>query len=124
MLQRTSSDRRPLAAHTWAKDAHGFYVEPRWCSERLFELETFIGTIWDPCCGFGHIADAAYALGHQMIATDLVDRGYHRFDGISNFLRGERRVENIVCNPPYQDCRAFVHQALTKACNQKGRDDL
>ena len=29
MLKRT--DRRPLLAHVWTKDPHGFYIEPEWC---------------------------------------------------------------------------------------------
>ena len=27
---------KPLDAHVWRKEADGFYVEPEWCSERLF----------------------------------------------------------------------------------------
>jgi len=103
---------RPLGAHVWTRDALGFYVEPRWCTERLFEVEMFSGRVWDPCCGFGHTADAAYAAGHGVIATDLIDRGYRRFNGTGDFLCSERRVENIVCNPPYSVCYDFVHQAL------------
>jgi hypothetical protein len=74
MLKRT--DRRPLNAHIWAKDPLGFYVEPEWCPRRLFEVEPFVGNITDPACGIGRIADAGRAAGYDIIATDLVDRGY------------------------------------------------
>jgi hypothetical protein len=39
---------RPLGAHIWRKEANGFYVEPGWCSNRLFAAERFTGTIWPP----------------------------------------------------------------------------
>jgi|SRR6516225_9194568 hypothetical protein len=113
MLKRT--DRRPLLAHVWTKDPHGFYIEPEWCSRRLFEVERFDGVIKDPACGIGRITDAARTAGYSVIATDLVDRGYPQFDGVEDFLRSERRVDNIVCNPPYHICRAFAEHALKLA---------
>jgi hypothetical protein len=105
-------DQRALHAHIWIKDPDGFYVEPCWCGEQLFALERFDGRIHDPACGLGRIADAARAAGHKVIATDLVDRGYPQFDGVEDFLHSERRVDNIVCNPPYNICRAFAEHAL------------
>ena len=42
---------RLRASHIWDKEKLGFYVDPQWVSERLFEVEKFIGSIWDPCCG-------------------------------------------------------------------------
>src|SRR6516162_1311069 len=99
MLKRT--DRRPLLAHVWAKDPHGFYIEPEWCARRLLEVERFDGVIKDPACGIGRIADVARSAGHRVIATDLVDRGYLQFNGAEDFLCSERRVDNIICNPPY-----------------------
>jgi hypothetical protein len=113
MLNRVATvDQRPRASHIWLKDALGFYVEPAWCSTRLFEVESFVGEIWDPCCGFGNVAEAARAAGYRVTATDLVDRGYQRLDGVIDFLRCERRVGNVACNPPYDLCRDFVRQAL------------
>jgi len=113
MLKRT--DHRPLLAHVWAKDPHGFYIEPYWCGERLFAVERFDGRIHDPACGLGRIADTARTAGYNVIATDLVDRGYPQIDGAEDFLRSERHVDNIVCNPPYNICRAFAEHALKLA---------
>jgi hypothetical protein len=108
-------DQRPRASHIWPKDPLGFYVEPAWCSKRLFEVEPFTDPITEPCCGFGRIAESARAAGYSVIATDLIDRGYPRFDGIADFLQCNGRVANIVCNPPYDLCRAFVEHALKVA---------
>jgi len=109
------SDHRPLAAHIWIKEPDGFYVEPQWVDERLFDVEPFVGTIMDPACGTGRIIDAARAIGYQTIATDIVDRGYEHFDGIADFLCRDRRVANIVCNPPYFISREFALHALRLA---------
>jgi hypothetical protein len=108
-------NRRPLAAHIWTKDPHGFYVEPQWVNKRLFAAEMFAGTIWDPACGIGRIPDAAQRAGYHTIATDIVDRGYPGFDGLVDFLQSDRRVDNIVTNPPYRDSRAFALHALKLA---------
>jgi hypothetical protein len=115
MLQRTSANRRPLAAHVWDKEPLGFYIEPAWVDEQLFAVETFDGVIWHPACGTGRIPDAAQRAGYQTIATDIVDRNYPGFDGLADFLQSDRRTDNVVCNPPYQDCRAFALHALKLA---------
>jgi len=111
----TLSDRRPLAAHVWAKDPDGFYVEPFWVDKRLFEVERFSGEICDPCAGIGRTADAAHAAGYRVTATDLVDRDYPKLNGVADFLCSGRYVENVVCNPPYHICRAFAEHALKLA---------
>jgi len=41
------SDHRPLGAHIWDREPDGFYVEPFWVSERLFEVEKFTTSVWD-----------------------------------------------------------------------------
>jgi len=64
-----------LAAHVWDREANEHYVEPEWCSQRLFEEERFYGGVWDPCCGFGRIPDSAKAYG-PIYASDLIERGY------------------------------------------------
>jgi hypothetical protein len=53
---------KPLDAHVWRKEADGFYVEPEWCSERLFAAEQFAGSVWDPACGTGRVPEAGGAL--------------------------------------------------------------
>jgi hypothetical protein len=107
------SDHRPLGAHIWDKEPDGFYVEPSWVGERLFEVEKFDGTIWDPACGTGRVAEAARRAGYPTIATDIVDRGYPHFDGQIDFFNCERMpAANICCNPPFNVCDRFVRRAL------------
>jgi hypothetical protein len=113
VFRSSNFDRRPLAAHAWAREEYGFYVEPEWCSQRLFEVEEFAGAVWDPSCGTGRIAEAARLAGYTTRATDLNDRGYQHFDGCLDFLRCDQpRAKNVVCNPPFDKCEQFVHRAL------------
>jgi hypothetical protein len=67
---------RKINAHAWDRSDKDWYVEPSWCSRRLFEEEKFKGPIWDPACGFGTIPESARAIVDQVYATDIVDRGY------------------------------------------------
>lgn len=106
---------KKLDAHLWEREANEHYVEPEWCSQRLFEEEQFYAPVWDPCCGFGRIPEAAKAAGIDMVAaTDLVDRGYEpglagpRFD----FLDATTASGSIVCNPPFDIAPKFALHAL------------
>lgn len=102
---------RKRDSHLWARDPHDWYVEPEWCSERLFAVEKFQGTIWDPACGTGRIVRAARAAGNYADGADLIARG--EFLGGFDFMEGayERRA-NIVCNPPFKIAVKFVQRAL------------
>lgn len=107
---------RKLEAHIWAREQHEHYVEPEWCSKRLFEVESFKGVTYDPCCGFGRIAENLLASGHQMMASDIVDRGYPPYGHVpTDFLQCTTPVENVVCNPPFDVFRRFAEHALTVA---------
>jgi hypothetical protein len=84
------------------------YVEPEWCSRRLFEVEQFPGPVWDPFAGWGRVVEAARAAGHLAHATDIADRGYAQLDGIQDFLEVDHldRDISIVGNPPFTDAIA------------------
>lgn len=108
---------RKLDAHIWDREANDHYVEPRWCSERLFQVEPFEGVIWDPACGFGTICESAFAAGYPILASDICDRGYVRGtpSRIADFATLDDPVDNIVTNPPFDAARQFAFHALTLA---------
>jgi hypothetical protein len=98
-------------SHIFERAENDWYVEAAWCAERLFEVETFPGTVWDPACGGGTIPEAARRAGYTVHASDIVDRGYrdaYRLD----FLRSEARHASIVTNPPFNKAGQFVRHAL------------
>jgi len=103
----------PVKSHSWQREANEHYVEPFWCSERLFAEEKFEGTIWDPCCGFGRIPDSAKNAGLEAYASDIVDRGYRDIALVRDFLNFTiTRGPNIVCNPPFNIAGRFAGHAL------------
>jgi hypothetical protein len=99
----------------WKREADDWYVEPEWCSRRLFAAEKFEGGIWDPACGGGTIVRSALAAGMQeSIGSDLVDRGWtDQLTG--DFLDYEPdgfAPPNIASNPPFKIAERFVAKAL------------
>ena len=101
---------KPRLSHIWDREANEHYVEPSWCSERLFQVEKFDGAIHDPCCGFGTIPKAAIRAGYLATGDDLVDRGYA---GCRDFFVVSGAHDNIVCNPPFNIAKEFTEHALT-----------
>lgn len=106
------------ASHIFPKAKNGFYVEPSWCSQRLFERERFIGTVWDPACGWGTITDAAKAKGYKVLGSDLIDRRRHHLKrGFfkHDFLNGVPVIHppkfSIVVNPPFDHVEEFARRA-------------
>jgi hypothetical protein len=112
LMDATNLATRPLNAHVWEREADEHYVEPEWCSERLFAVEEFVGAVWDPACGFGRIPRAAAKAGLPTHASDLMDRGYgYQCD----FLKSGTQQPNIVTNPPFNIAREFALRALKLA---------
>ena len=107
---------RERRSHLWERETNEHYVEPAWCSERLFQVEAFDGAVHDPCCGFGTIPEAARRAGLAASASDLIDRGY-RGAGIEDFFASMQQYDNIVCNPPFDRpiFKPFVLHALKLA---------
>jgi len=106
--------KRPENSHIWDREQHEHYVEPEWCSRRLFEVEDFdrSGVMLDPCCGFGRIPTAA------MLAGDIVDRGFDQIDRIGNFFDDVPQVASVVCNPPFDQFKKFALRSLQVATSK------
>jgi hypothetical protein len=120
---------KPRRTHIFARDAYGHYVEPAWCSARLFAAESFGAPgalVFDPACGWGRILRAAKAAGYTTVGSDVVDRrgDPHAFSQFSfticNFLTNTpvRSVWAIVSNPPFDHVREFCERALDVATHK------
>lgn len=120
---RTSGDEADSAARVGRAYVHGctpdpvnrqkddFYPTPPIATRALLGVETFDGPIWECACGDGAISKILEAIGHSVISTDLVDRGYGtpRIDFLMEY---QARAPNIVTNPPFKFAREFVNNAL------------
>jgi hypothetical protein len=118
---------RKRESHLWSRDPDDFYVEPEWCSQRLFEVERFERDVWDPACGLCRIVQSASDAGLMAAGSDKVKR--HPAALIADFMDedwapgpyGDEGPAHIVCNPPFGLCDpssdhpGFVELALERA---------
>ena len=125
MTPNTAATRRMTGAHTdpnTPRAEHDFYATAPFVTEALLGVLPTIGLrladfILEPHVGQGGIANVLKAAGYEVLAWDLIDRGYPGVR-VHNFLnmRGLRPVGgamSIVMNPPYGDAAAHVATALT-----------
>lgn len=113
-MSETLDIKRVENSHIWEREEHEHYVEPEWCSRRLFQVEKFDGTIDEPCCGFGRIAESAKHAGYRVRARDIVDRGYPGCE-VQDFLTCGDTMDNVVANPPFDIFQQFAERALRTA---------
>lgn len=116
---------RKRESSLWAREPNDWYVEPEWCSRRLFEQEKFEGAICDPACGGGNILNAAKAAGYQSFGFDKVKRSdwcvWEKDFLAPEWAESTWQPENIVSNPPFRLCDpkdgrpGFVELALRRA---------
>ena len=106
---------KELKAHLWERHPEDFYVEPQWCSQRLFSNVAFSGPVYDPACGLGRIVQAARDAGYGCVGSDIVSRSSYCF-AIEDFLvyRGKSH-DCIVSNPPFGIAAIFAEKALSVA---------
>ena len=94
-----------------------YYATDPKALELLLEVEDFSKNVWECACGGGHLCDVLKKQGHNVKATDIVDRGC---DGvqIKDFLSITKEELNsevqrdIITNPPYVLAKEFVQHAL------------
>lgn len=80
-------------------------------------LESALGSdiphkVWEPACGEGHLSKRLEEFGHDVVSTDLIDRGY---GSVQDFLSSDKMPEGCECiitNPPYKYATEFVLHSL------------
>ena len=100
-------------AKAYERSDDEWYVEPQWCSLRLFQEERFTGNIYDPCCGMGTIVVSALMAGFTAYGSDLKDRGWDSTP--QDFFVHHSLHDNIVCNPPFDIVPEFAQHALKRS---------
>ena len=99
-----------------------FYPTPPEATRAFLAAEQFDGSIWEPACGQGAIAEVCETAGYEVVATDLANYGYGEA-GV-DFLKCEMpRAKHIVTNPPYGNGLAdrFIRQALQLTAKTGGK---
>jgi len=96
-------------AHLWERHPQDFYVDPDWCSRRLFDEERFHGWRHDPFCGGMSIVRASLLDSKSKITfSDIAppeargkpENTWHPRD----YLADSHTYRNIVSNPPFSLC--------------------
>lgn len=94
-----------------------FYATNPISTKALLEVENFIGNIYEPACGEGHISKILEEYGYKVYSSDLIDRGYGQSN--TDFLSENNAkwsgVDNVVTNPPFNLFQEFVERALKVA---------
>lgn len=93
-----------------------FFPTPSWATHALIDNEKFEGEIWEPACGDGSMSRVLELTGESVLSSDLFDRGFGEV-GL-DFLKANRRTDNVITNPPYNAAEGFVRQGL-KLANKK-----
>lgn len=100
------------ASKPYVRDKDDFFPTPLECTIALYmaEKEGIPHDVWEPACGEGDISKYLEDMGHAVISTDLVDRGYGL--GRVDFLMETKGPQAIVTNPPFKLSEKFVRHAL------------
>lgn len=103
-----------------SRETFDYYATPIACVEDLLKAETFSKDIWEPCCGGGHICEVLKKNNYNVVASDLIDRGYPGTIIKDFFSTGlfdnsiPPLTYDIITNPPYGKSTEFLKVALTK----------
>ena len=103
-----------FAPNAAGRPADDFYPTPAEITQGLLSVEKFDGPIWEPACGDGSMGSVINAAGYEVVATDLVDRGYG-MAGVDFLFEQQTRAPNIVTNPPYKLAEEFIVHAVKLA---------
>ena len=98
--------------HTASERAENdFYATEPKAADLLLDLFPFSKRIWECACGAGHLSKAFERRGHEVVSTDLYDRGYGTPD--VDFLQCTELFDgDIITNPPYKSAQQFAEKAL------------
>lgn len=90
-----------------------FYATEPIAADILHNEEDFKGGIWECACGEGHLSKRFIELGHEVISTDLIYRGYGHHKSVDFLNQIKALAPNIVTNPPYKHAQEFIEKALS-----------
>lgn len=94
-----------------------YYATDPLAIDKLREVFSIPQYVWECACGAGHLSDRLIADGHNVLSTDLVDRGYGHVgidflkeNTLPEYLQGEECC--ILTNPPFKFATEFIEHSL------------
>ena len=98
------------------REKDDFYPTPIFATQSLLDREKFIGGVWECACGTGKMSEVIKENGYEVFSSDLVDRGYGE-TGL-DFLQSNKKVDNIITNPPFKLGQDFTINGLKLVKNK------
>jgi len=70
--------------------------------------------IWEPACGKGHLSEIMRLYGHNVLSTDLIERGYGigGVDFLQETIWDGGSFDAVITNPPYKIALPFIQKSL------------
>lgn len=102
----------PSEENTREKD--DYFSTPPDCTYAFYKHEGFNipKKVWEPCSGTGAISDILLQAGHEVIETDLVNRGRPQVTDRVDFLMEWKPLASaIITNPPFKLATEFIEHA-------------
>ena len=100
------------------RDPHNIYVAHPSVTQDLLRVEEFEHKVLEPFCGTGIMADVIKKTGHEVLAYDLVDRGYGE-QGDFFEVDFPKKKYDIISNPPYDDKLTVAIKRCISLCKGK-----
>jgi len=104
---------KPTAKRFADLDGPDFFPTPAWATFALIDNEQFEGEIWESACGNGAMSAVLAHATPDVSSSDLYNRGFGE-PGI-DFLKSDRKSDNIITNPPYNAAEGFVKSGVRLA---------
>ena len=93
-----------------------FYPTPPEVTQSLLDRQKFFGNIYECSCGDGAMSKVLTNNGYDVFSSDLIDRGYGETG--TDFLKSDKKFDNIITNPPFNLSTEFTVKALELANNK------
>lgn len=98
-------------SQTAVREENDFYATDPKAMTELLKRESFNKNVWECACGEGNLSEVLKEHGHNVLSTDLIDRGYQ--DELHDFLLNERKFDgDIITNPPFKYTVEFILKSL------------
>ena len=94
------------------REKDDFYPTPASATLALLANEAFGPRIWEPACGDGAISRVLAGAGHDVVSSDLYDRGFGE-PRIDFLMEWKLRAPEIVTNPPFKMAEQILRHGLS-----------
>ena len=101
------------------REQNDYYATHPSAIKPLLENED-LNNIWECACGEGHLSDELLKYNKEVYSTDIINRGYNKFNSKIDFLKASDLWSgDIITNPPYKYAQEFVEKSIEKIQNKR-----